>query len=153
YLSVGNRISILHLEQQDEKDLVDRHLCNARRDWHHHGDVSVLARHDCPQRGGVRSGTHSLGAVQNQRTAPESCFVKIDLDGRECGQSRSCPTQAFCSRPTCLPKITAPGNVFQPVNPQDWPAVLAPDVQLEIGDVLLIDVAGYSKLVREEKQP
>jgi len=51
-----------------------------------------------------------------------------------------------------LPKTTAPGIVSQPVNPEDWAAVPTPD-QLEIGHVLLIDVVGYSKLVREEKQP
>ena len=32
YLSLGNRISIFYLEQQDEKDLVHRHVCDARRD-------------------------------------------------------------------------------------------------------------------------
>jgi hypothetical protein len=36
------------------------------------------------------------------------------------------------------------------VNPEDSAAVPMPD--LEIGHVLLIDVVGYSKLVREEKQ-
>ena len=46
----------------------------------------------------------------------------------------------------------APGIVSQPVNPEDWAAVPTPD-QAEIGHVLLIDVVGYSKLVREEKQP
>jgi hypothetical protein len=51
-----------------------------------------------------------------------------------------------------LPKTTAPGIVSQPVNPEDWAAVPTPD-QLKIGHVLLIDVVGYSKLVREEKQP
>lgn len=41
----------------------------------------------------------------------------------------------------------------QPVNPQDSPAVPTPDLQRELGHVLLIGVVGYSKLVREEKQP
>ena len=49
-----------------------------------------------------------------------------------------------------LPKTKAPGIVSQPVNPEDSAAVTD---QLEIGHVLLIDVVGYSKLVREEKQP
>ncbi len=58
----------------------------------------------------------------------------------------------MCWYRTCLPNTTAPGIVSQPVNPEDWAAVPTPD-QLEIGHVLLIDVVGYSKLVREEKQP
>ena len=37
-------------------------------------------------------------------------------------------------------------------DPEDSAAVPTPD-HLEIGHVLLIDVVGYSKLVREEKQP
>jgi len=49
------------------------------------------------------------------------------------------------------PKLRRP--VFsKPVNPEDSAAVPMPD-QLEIGHVLLIDVVGYSELVREEKQP
>jgi hypothetical protein len=51
-----------------------------------------------------------------------------------------------------LPKTTAAGIVSRPVNSEDSAAVPMPD-QLEIGHVLLIDVVGYSKLVREEKQP
>jgi hypothetical protein len=39
------------------------------------------------------------------------------------------------------------------VKPQDPPAEPTPDLQLEIAHLLLIDVVGYSKLVREEKQP
>ena len=46
YLSFGNRISISYLEQQDKKDLVNRHLCNARRDWPHEGDESLRVYHD-----------------------------------------------------------------------------------------------------------
>src|SRR6266487_4603029 len=118
-LSVGNRISIFYLEQQDEKDLVNRHLCNARRDWHYHGDVSFRSHHDRSERSGVRSWTWSHGALHSQRAAPESCFVKIDLDR----QSRSCPTQPYCWYRACLPKTTVPGIVSQPVNPEDWAAV------------------------------
>jgi len=51
-----------------------------------------------------------------------------------------------------LPNIAPPGIVSKPVNPEDSAAVPTPD-QLEIGHVLLIDGAAYSKLVREEKQP
>jgi len=50
-----------------------------------------------------------------------------------------------------LPKTTAPGILSETVNPQDSAAVPTPD-QLEIGHMLLIDVVGYSKLVREKKQ-
>ncbi len=46
YLYVGIWISIFYLEQQDKNDLVDLHLCNARRDWPHHGDVSLRVHHD-----------------------------------------------------------------------------------------------------------
>ena len=52
----------------------------------------------------------------------------------------------------CLPKTAAPGIISQPVNPEDSAAVPMRD-QLEIGHVLSIEVAGYSKLVREEAQP
>ena len=41
---------------------------------------------------------------------------------------------------------------FSTGEPRDPAAVPTPD-QLKIGHVLLIDVVGYSKLVREEKQP
>jgi hypothetical protein len=41
---------------------------------------------------------------------------------------------------------------FSTGEPEDSAAVPTPD-QLEIGHVLLIDVVGYWKLVREEKQP
>ena len=41
---------------------------------------------------------------------------------------------------------------FSTGEPRDSAAVPTPD-QLEIGHVLLIDVVGYSNLVREEKQP
>jgi hypothetical protein len=51
-----------------------------------------------------------------------------------------------------LPKTTAPGIVFQPVNPEDSAAIPIPD-QLQIGYPLLIDVVSCSKVVREEKQP
>ena len=53
---------------------------------------------------------------------------------------------------TYLPKTTAAGIISQPVNPEDSAAVPTPD-QLKIGRLLLIDVVGCSKLVREEKQP
>ncbi len=119
YLSVGNRISIFYLEQPNTEDLVDLHLCNARRDWHYHGDVSLRVRYDRSERGSVRSQTWPHGVPHNQLTAPESCFVKIGLDR----QSRSCPTQPFCWYRACLPKTTAPGIVSQPVNPEDWAAV------------------------------
>ena len=56
YLPLGNHISIFYLEQQDEKDLADLHLCNARRDWRYDGNVSFRAHHDCSQRRGVRAG-------------------------------------------------------------------------------------------------
>jgi hypothetical protein len=46
HLSVGNRISISYLEQQDEKNLADRHLCNARRDRPCDGNVSLRVHHD-----------------------------------------------------------------------------------------------------------
>jgi hypothetical protein len=55
-LPVGNRISVFYLEQQDEKDLADLHLCNARRDWRYDGNVSFRANHDYSQRRGVRAG-------------------------------------------------------------------------------------------------
>jgi hypothetical protein len=51
-----------------------------------------------------------------------------------------------------LPNIAPPGIVSKPVNPEDSAAVPTPD-QLEIGHVLLIDVVGYSKSIREDKQP
>ena len=57
YLSVGNRISIFYLEQPNTEDLVDLHLCNAPRDWHHHGDVSLRFRHDRSERGCIRFQT------------------------------------------------------------------------------------------------
>jgi hypothetical protein len=37
------------------------------------------------------------------------------------------------------------------VNPQDTPAETAPDLQLEIAHLLLIDVVGYSKLLVNEQ--
>jgi hypothetical protein len=37
------------------------------------------------------------------------------------------------------------------VNPQDTPAELTPDLQLEIAHLLLIDVVGYSKLLVNEQ--
>ena len=45
-LSVGNRIPIFYLAHQDEKDLVDRHLCNARRDRSCAGNVSLRIHYD-----------------------------------------------------------------------------------------------------------
>jgi hypothetical protein len=53
----------------------------------------------------------------------------------------------------CLPKTMAPGILSETVNSQDSAAVPTPGLQRELEHVLLIDVAGYSKLVREEKQP
>src|SRR6266480_367587 len=50
HLCVGNWISISYLEQQDAKDLADLYLCDARRHWAHHGNVSLRAHHDRPQR-------------------------------------------------------------------------------------------------------
>ena len=122
-LSLGNLIPIFCLEQPNTKDLVGLHLCNAHRDWRDNGNVSFRSHHDRSEHGGVRSWTYSHGALHNQPTAPESCFVKIDLDGREFGQSRYCPTQFFCWYLTCLPKTTAPGIVSRPVNPEDSAAV------------------------------
>lgn len=46
YLSSGNWIPILYLEQQDEEDLVDRHLCYAPRDRRNNGDVPLRLDHD-----------------------------------------------------------------------------------------------------------
>ena len=73
YLSVGNRISIFYLAQQDEKDLPDLHLCNARRDWRYDGNVSFRAHHDCSQRRSVRAGVFRAEdkkiSLQPQRAA------------------------------------------------------------------------------------
>ena len=55
-LSVGNGLSIFYLEQQNAEDLVDWHLCNARRDWPHHGDVPVCVRYDRVKCSRIRSG-------------------------------------------------------------------------------------------------
>src|SRR4030095_7790030 len=77
YLPAGNRISIFCLEQQDEKDLVDRYLCNARWDWAHDGNVSLCPHYDRSQRGGVRRGTDSPRAPQNQSSAPRGCLLKL----------------------------------------------------------------------------
>jgi len=76
-LSVGNRISIFYLEQQDEKDLADRNLFNARRNWPNHGHVPLRVRHDCSQSRCVRSGTYSLRAPQDHFSAPRGCHVKL----------------------------------------------------------------------------
>jgi hypothetical protein len=73
YLPLGNHISVFYLAQQDEKDLADLHLCNARRDWRYHGNVSFRARHDCSQRRGVRAGVFRAEdkklSLQPQRAA------------------------------------------------------------------------------------
>jgi hypothetical protein len=91
YLYVGNRISIFYLEQQDEKDLVDRYLCNAPRDWAHDGNVSLCSHYDRSQRGGVRRGTDSLRAPQNQSSGPRGCLIEL-LESRKNAYPRSLNT-------------------------------------------------------------
>ena len=56
YLPLGNHISVFYLEQQDEKDLADLRVRNARRDRSYDGNVSFRARHDRSQPGRVRDG-------------------------------------------------------------------------------------------------
>ena len=73
YLPLGNHISVFYLEQQDEKDLADLHLCNARRDWRYDGNVSFRAHDDCSQRRGVRAGVFS------RRGQKESVYNRREL--------------------------------------------------------------------------
>jgi len=148
-LSPGNHIPIFYLEQPNTEDLVGLHLCNARRDWRDNGNASFRSHHDRSERGSVRSWTSSHGALHSQATAQQSCFVKLicmedNADGLDLVRHNP---SAVTAR---LPKTKAPGIVSQPVNPEDSAAMTD---QLETGHVLLIDVVGYSKLVREEKQP
>src|SRR5437773_12479434 len=96
YLCVGNWISISYLEQQDAKDLADLYLCDARRHWAHHGNVSLRAHHDRPQRGGVRPGSYPRRERTNQSAAPGSCLVKL-LD-RAKMRNPNRPTLPFCFR-------------------------------------------------------
>src|SRR5205823_12309723 len=60
YFPLGNHISVFYLEQQDEKDLVDLHLCNARRDWRYDGNVSFGSNIVCSVRGGIRTWYYGL---------------------------------------------------------------------------------------------
>jgi len=53
--------------------------------------------------------------------------------------------------PRLFALATATGIIFHTVNAQDSHAGPAPDLQLEIGHLLLIDVVGYSKLLVNEQ--
>ena len=55
-LPAGVWISVFHLEFQNTQHLAPGHMRDARRDRGHDGNVSFLARYDCPQLGGVRDG-------------------------------------------------------------------------------------------------
>src|SRR5436189_4747796 len=75
HLSIGNRISVLHLEWQNTKNLADLHLCHARRDWAYDGNVSLRTHHDRYQRGRVRPWSYPRRARTNQSAAPGSCLM------------------------------------------------------------------------------
>lgn len=149
-LSVGNWISISHLERQDAEILVDWHLYNAPRDWAHDGNVSLRSYHDRPQRRSIRARVYSRRRQSNQfASSRRSFFVRVPV-AQECAiPSAQCyfPVSATSSCPRRSPPILFP-NVIPPYTP----AEPAPDLQLEIAHLSLIDVVGYSKLVREEKQ-
>ena len=46
HLSLGNRISVFHLERQAPKDLTHLYLCNARRNRVDHGNAYFRSHHD-----------------------------------------------------------------------------------------------------------
>src|SRR4029077_20305537 len=71
YLGIGNWLPISYLEQQDTKDLADLYLCAARRNWSHHGNVSLRAYHDHSQHGGVRAWPSLCERRKNQSTSVE----------------------------------------------------------------------------------
>src|SRR4029453_9420604 len=75
HLSLGNRISVFYLERQNTKDLADLHLCDARRNRVHDGDVSLRSHHDHYQCSSVRLGFRPLPARENQPAAAGSCPV------------------------------------------------------------------------------
>ena len=87
YLPVGNRISIFYLAEEDEKDLVDWNLCDARRDRPRYGDVSVRVRHDRSECSSVRCCTYSLSAPQGQLSAPGGCLIRLLLAGMRTNRS------------------------------------------------------------------
>ena len=106
YLPVGNRISIFYLAEEHEKVLVDWHLRNALRNWPQHGDASLRLHHDRSECSSVRCCTYSLGAPQDQLSAPGSCLVKL-LDPAGMRTDRSLKT-AFVADHACLPSPRPP---------------------------------------------
>ncbi len=64
---------------------------------------------------------------------------------------RSIAQDCFRRGPRLFALATATGIIFHTVNAKDSPAGPAPDLQLEIGHLLLIDVVGYSKLLVNEQ--
>ena len=100
-LSLGNHIPIFYLEQPNTEDLVDWNLCYARRDRPRNGDASLRLHHDRSECGSVWSCTYSLGAPEDQLSAPGDCFVKL-LDPAGLRTDRSLKT-AFVADHAYLP--------------------------------------------------
>jgi hypothetical protein len=73
------------------------------------------------------------------------------LDGKDC-DSIDLVRHIFLLAPHGFAQNHGARYCFLTGEPEDSAAVSTPD-QLEIGQVLLIDVVGYSKLVRGKKQP
>ena len=109
-LSVGNRISIFYLEQQDAKNLVDRDLHNARRDRRYHGNVSFRAHHDCSQRRGIRAEVF--------RAEDKKISSQPQRAASWCNEQLRCLSRRICSCEHVARSTPCPGvnilNVRQP---------------------------------------
>ena len=64
HLPLGDRISIVHLAEEDTNDLVNGHSRDARDNWVDNGALSFLTYHDHSKCGRVRAGPSCREATE-----------------------------------------------------------------------------------------